>query len=276
MKIMVILTENWVKLCFTLFLLLIEAGIAMLFPLFIGYAIDHVINGSYVGVIQLGFLGFASLIVGVGRRVFDSRLYAQMYQTMGVRAISNMKDAQPSIKSARLGMIREWVEFMENSLPELIHAVLGLFGVILIIATLNLRVFYASLIVSLVIFLVYGLTRKKTMRLNKSSNDEWEKQVDILNRNDKHALSLHLKEMMKWNVRLSDLEAGNFSISWIILISFLLVSIHIGVGNGMVKYGALFSLIMYIFQYMENVANLPLFYQNWLRLKEIKGRIESL
>ncbi|MEM6631968.1 MAG: ABC transporter six-transmembrane domain-containing protein [Bacteroidota bacterium] len=276
MKIMVILTENWVKLCFTLFLLLIEAGIAMLFPLFIGYAIDHVINGSYVGVIQLGFLGFASLIVGVGRRVFDSRLYAQMYQTMGVRAISNMKDAQPSIKSARLGMIREWVEFMENSLPELIHAVLGLFGVILIIATLNLWVFYASLIVSLVIFLVYGLTRKKTMRLNKSSNDEWEKQVDILNRNDKHALSLHLKEMMKWNVRLSDLEAGNFSISWIILISFLLVSIHIGVGNGMVKYGALFSLIMYIFQYMENVANLPLFYQNWLRLKEIKGRIESL
>ena len=90
------------------------------------------------------------------------------------------------------------------------------------------------------------------------------------------ALSLHLKEMMKWNVKLSDLEASNFFISWIILIVFLLVSVLIAVGDGIVQYGALFALMMYVFQYMENVINLPLFYQNWLRLKEIKERLESV
>ena len=46
--------------------------------------------------------------------------------------------------------------------------------------------------------------------------------------------------------------------------------------TGAVLENALFSLIMYVFQYMENVVNLPLFYQNWLRLKEIKNRIAEV
>ncbi|MEM6967438.1 MAG: hypothetical protein AAF573_21925 [Bacteroidota bacterium] len=46
--------------------------------------------------------------------------------------------------------------------------------------------------------------------------------------------------------------------------------------DGIIKYGALFSLIMYVFQYMENVINLPLFYQNWLRLQEIQARMEQV
>ena len=81
--------------------------------------------------------------------------------------------------------------------------------------------------------------------------------------------------MMKWNIKFSDLEAKNFSLSWIALIGFLVLSIVIAVSDGMVQYGALFSLIMYVFQFMENVVNLPFFYQNWLRLKEINQRLSA-
>jgi ABC-type multidrug transport system fused ATPase/permease subunit len=120
------------------------------------------------------------------------------------------------------------------------------------------------------------MSSKKTIQFNKSSNDEFEKQVDVISKNDEQELKIHLKKMMKWNIKLSDLEALNFSISWIVLITFLVASIVISVNDGIVKYGALFSLIMYVFQYMENVINLPLFYQNWLRLREIKERLEHI
>ncbi|MEO1628941.1 MAG: ABC transporter six-transmembrane domain-containing protein [Bacteroidota bacterium] len=261
---------------FTLFLILLEAGIAILFPLFIGYAIDDALSGGHYGAVQLGLLGLAALLVGVGRRVFDSRFYAKVYQHIGSKAISKIADNRSSVKAARLGMIRELVEFLENSLPELVSNVIGLIGVIVIIAFLNLHIFYGSLIVTILIFLLYWMTSTKTIKLNKSSNDEFEKQVDVIAQNDEAALDLHLSEMMKWNIKLSDLEAGNFSISWVVLISFLVASILIAVSDGIVKYGALFSLIMYVFQYMENVVNLPLFYQNWLRLQEIKGRLEQV
>ena len=276
MNLRTIFKEYRLRFAFTLMLILLEAGLAILFPLFIGYAIDSAIQGSYYGAVQLGVLGLISLIVGVGRRVYDSRFYAKVYRSMGATTINNMEDHVPSKKTARLGMIRELVEFMENSLPELISSVIGLVGVIAIIASLNLNVFYGSLAVTVIVFLIYRISSTRTIKLNKESNDELENQVDIITENDDEKLNLHLKNMMKWNIKLSDLEALNFSISWIVLIAFLVASIVISTKSGIVKYGALFSLIMYVFQYMENVISLPLFYQNWLRLREIRERLEEV
>ena len=276
MQITSILKQYRLKFGLTLFLILAEAGLMILFPLFIGNAIESAIDESSAGAIYLGLLGLATLIVGVGRRAFDSRFYALVYESIGTGAISKMKNNVPSKKSARLGMVRELVEFLENSLPELISNVIGLVGVVFIIATLSLNVFYASLMVTIIVFVVYRITSKRTLHLNKSSNDEFEKQVDVISKNDPQELRSHLKKMMKWNIKLSDLEAINFSVSWIVLIVFLVASIVISVGDGITQYGALFALIMYVFQYIENVINLPFFYQNWLRLREITERLEKI
>lgn len=275
MQIRPLLKPYRLQFGFTLLLVLTEAGLAILFPLFIGYAIDDAINCGHYGAFKLGGLGLAALLVGVTRRVFDSRFYAKVYQKLGSESITELEGQSPSLKSARLAMIRELVEFLENSLPELINNIIGLVGVVVIIATLSLKVFYGSLIITVLIFLIYWFSSKRTIRLNKASNDGFEKQVDVVAQNDKAGLQDHLKAMMKWNIRLSDLEAINFSISWIVLMAFLVSAILISMSDGIVKYGALFALIMYVFQYMENVVNLPFFYQNWLRLKEIIGRIEQ-
>lgn len=264
------------KFGFTLLLILSEAALGLLFPLFIGFAIDDAINESYDGAIMLGGLGLAALVVGVGRRVYDSRFYGKLYQQIGSSTLEKMKEQDASVKSARLGMIRELVEFLENSLPELISNVIGLIGVIAIIATLSLSVFYGSLVVTAVIFLIYWLSSKRTLKLNERSNDEFENQVNVLSANDEQSLARHLREMMKWNTKLSDLEALNFSLSWIVLTLFLVASIILSVKDGIVRYGALFSLVMYTFQYMENVLNLPLYYQNWLRLREIMERMRRV
>lgn len=259
----------------TLVLILAEAGIMLLFPLFIGHAIDGVINESRLGVFQLGGLGLALLIVGVGRRVFDSRFYGKIYEASGEKMVSRMKYNQSSVKTARLSMMREFFEFLENALPELINNIIGLVGVVSILFSLNIKVFYGSLVVTAVIFLVYWLTSKKTMDYNQAFNNEMERQVVVLAKNDQNALKNHLKQTVKWNIKLSDLEAFNFSVSWVVALAFLVVAIIVSVGDGVVQYGALFALVMYVFQYIENVLSLPLFYQNWLRLQEIMVRLRG-
>lgn len=243
--------------------------------LFIGFAIDGAIDKNYTGLIYLGVLSFIALVIGVMRRVLDSRFYANIYQDTGSKMIAQMQEDDASQKTARLNMIREFVEFLEHSLPQLINSIIGLAGVIITLASLNLTVFYGSLIVTLVIVLIFWVTSGRTTRLNKSSNDEWEKQVDTVAKNNETELHNHLKEMMKWNIKLSDLEAFNFSLSWIALFLFLMISIVVAVGDGITAYGTLFALVMYVFQYMEMVTQLPFFYQNWLRLKEIIARIQQ-
>lgn len=276
MKISQIFSEFMWKFSFNLFLILLEAFIDLLFPLFMGFAIDGAIQGDHWGAIQLGSLGIAVILIGGGRRFFDSRFYAQIYQKLGGEILSKMKDEAPTLKTARLGMIREVLEFLENSLPQLIANLIGIFGVLMIIAGLHLEVFWGSLLATLLVFVIYFFTRKKTLRLNAEYNDELEKQVEVITNNNKQQLDLHLKNMMKWNIKLSDLEMINFSLSWVILMSFLVVSIILAARPEDVQYGALFALIMYVFQYIGSVISLPLFYQSWLRLTEIKQRLEEI
>ena len=270
------LNDYKLKVGVILILLVLEVGISLLFPLFIGFAIDDAIKGLHAGTIQLGCLGITALVIGLGRRISDSRFYAMLYQDLGLKTISNIPEERTSLKSARLDMIKEIIEFLENTFPELISNVIGLMGVIIIIATLNLQVFYFGIFVGVIIFLIYWKSSKKTIALNEASNNEFENQVSVILDNNKDRLQHHLSEMMKWNIKLSDLEAINYSLSWILMILFLLTSIIISIDHGIIQYGALFALIMYVFQFIESMVNLPLYYQNWLRLKEIGQRLNQV
>ncbi|WP_299530059.1 ABC transporter six-transmembrane domain-containing protein [Ulvibacterium sp.] len=271
----ILLEFKW-KLIFIFILILMESAIELLIPLFIGFAIDDALQGSYWGAVQLGILGTLIILIGGGRRFFDSRIYAKVYRRLGNETLLKIEENQSSVKTARLGMINEIVEFLENSFPVLISNSIAMIGVVIILASLNTQVFITGLVATFFVFLIYFLTRKRTTYLNSAYNNEFEKQVNVITTNNKGLLASHLKNMMKWNIKLSDLEVFNFSISWLVLMGFLVLSIVLSVSAGNVAYGALFSLIIYVFQYIESVITLPVFYQNWLRLKEIKWRLENL
>ena len=263
------------RISFTLVLVLLEAGLAILFPLFIGYAIDDALKGVYNGAILLGGLGVASLIVGSSRRLFDSRFYARIYGELGFD-ISTSKGLTPSRQTARLSMLGEMVEFFENSIPQIVNSIIGLVGTLIIVASLNIKIFAGCLVILLVVFLVYALTKNKTVRFNTEYNNAVEQQVDILSKKDAPSLKTYLRNLMKWNIKLSDLETINFSIVWMLMMGFLVISIIWAVDGGTVNYGAVFALIMYVFQYIESVVTLPFFYQQWLRLKEISERLSEV
>lgn len=276
MKLKHLLVEFKWKFILTLCLILAEVGLSVLFPLFIGIAIDDAIQGVHRGAVLLGALGVAGLIIGVSRRVFDSRFYARVFEKLGTQTIDRIKGYSTSVKSARLGMLKEIVEFMEHSLPEIIDNVISLLGIVVIIAFLSIKIFLGALLTLVFIFLIYLASSKQTLYFNKAWNNELEKQVDVITTQNPVKLSLHLKQVMKWNIKLSDLEAVNFSLSWLVLMGFLVASIIISINEGMVQYGALFALIMYVFELIENIINLPFYYQQWLRLVDITTRLEKV
>ncbi|OJJ14265.1 hypothetical protein BKI52_43040 [marine bacterium AO1-C] len=271
----IFLEYKW-RFSLTLLLILSEAGLSIMFPLFIGKAVDDAIHQSYQGAIQLGILGLLALMIGMGRRVYDSRLYARIFERLGVDMTAKTQNSNDSVKTARLHMLGEIVEFFENTLPELINQIIALVGIIFILALLNIQIFAGGIITFFLVFVIYVLNGPKTTRFNSAYNDELEKQVEVVALNNTPKLSHHLRQLMRWNIKLSDLEALNFSLSWLVLIAFLVVSIVLAVQSGVTQYGALFALVMYVFQLIENIVMLPLYYQHWLRLAEITQRLEKV
>ena len=260
------------RFALTLSLVVMEAAGWILFPLVIGRAIDGVLANSARGLYELAILGTVTMGIAVVRRLVDSRAYAGIYATLGEEMASAAEGASTSTRTARLGMLKEIVEFFENSLPELINAVLGLGGTMLIVATLNFPVFLGCLAAAAATVILYALTGRLTTRYNQGLNDEHERQVDAVHSGDPGRLGEHLRAMMRWNIRLSDLEAANFGINWVFMIALLVFAVSAAVQET-AEYGAVFAVVMYVFQFMESMMMLPFFYQEWLRLREISGRL---
>ena len=171
----------------TLSLVVLEAVGWVLFPLVIGRAIDGVLAGSRHGLFELAGLGIVAMGIATTRRLVDSRAYAGIYARLGEELIGGQSGSTTSIQTARLGMLRETVEFFENSVPALVRSIVELGGPILILSALSRPVFYGCLAVLGVTAAVYALTGRITTRYNRELNDEHERQVDAVESGENRA-----------------------------------------------------------------------------------------
>ena len=263
------------RLYLTFALVLLEGLGWLLFPLVIGRAIDSALADSSQGLYELAGLGVVTMAIAICRRVFDSRFFAGIYTRLSEDLVTHQSDSSTSIKTARLGMLKEVVEFLENSLPSLIMDVLGLAGTVLILLALKLPIFIGCLVVTGATATLYALTGRLTTRYNEGLNNEYEQQVAIVDGGDSHRIAQHIRHMMRWNIKLSDLEAANFGIIWVFMVGLIVFSVRTA-AESTVRYGEVFAVVMYVFRFIESIGMLPAYYQEWLRLREISGRLAAV
>ena len=265
------------RVSFTLTLVVGETLLELLYPLFIGWAINDLLRDSFDGLIYLGVLGVTTTLIGTARRFYDTRIYASMYQTIAPELVEKeqSRNSSTSTIAARTNLLNEFVEFFENSIPAVVTSLLGLVGVLVIICTLNLKVFFACLALISLVTLIYMITGKLNYKLNAAYNSELERRVDAIESTNPRVINSHFKSLMKWNIKLSDLETGNFFFIWIGIIVLFIYTPIAAIDSSTTNYGLIFSLLMYVFDFIEKVATLPLFVQQIIRLKEIANRLRE-
>ena len=109
----------------TLSLLTVERLLGVAVPFVLGVAINDLIAGSLRGVWWLVALELTALLIGTGRRLYDSRVYAGIYSDVADNT-AQRTDLSVSRRAARLGLARELVDFFEWELPELLAALVGI------------------------------------------------------------------------------------------------------------------------------------------------------
>ena len=92
---------------------------------------------------------------------------------------------------------------------------------------------------------------------------------------DRAEVGAHFKGVRSWRVRLSDAEAynwGSIEILSILLFVVILVRATYRLDLGA---GEIFAMIVYVWQFMENLDHVPTLLQQLTRLQDIKKRIEA-
>lgn len=270
----IFLRFRW-RISLTFSLVIMETLLELLFPLFIGWAINDLLNDQMNGVYLLASLGIATILVGGLRRFYDTRIYAGIYRhiTRDMVIREQARGQSVSVITARSRLLTEFVEFLENAMPDVVGSVVGMFGVLVILVSLNLNVFFACLALLVFVAVIYTLTGNLNFSFNAGYNSELESQVDAISAGSMVSINAHFARLMRWNIKLSDLETVNYILIWLAIIALFVYTPIAAVGGGETNYGLIFALLMYVYDFIERTATLPLYIQQIIRLKEISHRL---
>lgn len=263
------------SIAITFSLLSFENVIMVVTPFLLGLAIDGMLARDFVPVFWLGGLLVAGIVIGTGRRFYDTRCYGRIYGALASENAAYGWQEGRSISSlaARSEQIQEMVSFVENELVESYNAIIKICGALIMLAVVDWRLLVACLLSTLLIALVYVFSGKRIYRLNRGLNDQHDQQVLALESKDISKAQTHFGRVVRWSIRLSDLEARNFALIDLIATILVLGCLWIAAMGSNITPGSIFAILAYVLEFVEGSYLLPMAFHQFVRLNEIASRL---
>lgn len=260
----------------TWFLMFFEIALMALIPLFIGFAIDGLLNSDMTAFQHLAMALAGLVVISVIRRIYDTRAYGKINVEVGKELANRSGPLPVSTLNARLGMGRELVGFLEEEIPNLMNSIVQLIVSLIILFAFHPVLSYAAMGAGVLIILFYSLFHRRFYSLNADHNQQTEQQVSILESKSITGILSHLNKLRRIEIRLSDTEAFVYGLIFLILIGFILFNLWFGATNVEITAGIIFSIVSYSWEFVEAALVLPMTLQGWSRLTEIMNRINKV
>lgn len=252
-----------------------ETALMALIPLFIGFAIDGLLSGSVLELLHLAAL-FAVLVgLAVIRRVYDTRVYSMIRVEFGKAQTKRGADLPISTLNAQIGMGRELVQFLEETLPMVMTGLTQLVIAIVILYAFSPLLALSAGIAAIGSLAIYALFHHRFYRLNGELNHQTEQQVGILNKRRLRPAIAHFQRLRRAEIRISDSEAILYGLIFVLLLALIIFNIWHATTALDATTGAIFSIISYSWDFVDGAIALPATLQHWTRLSEIMNRING-
>lgn len=261
----------------TFALLILENVIQVMQPLFLGFAIDGLIAQSRSELWVFIALAMAGLFIGVGRRLYDTRAYGRIYREAASETVDkeNANEAPVTQVTARANFVSEFAEFFELYLPMALMSFATLIGSVAMLFFISPLLGAGALGVGILVGFVFFFSRTSISTLNANLNNEMERQVDILGERNPASTARHFSSIVRWRIRLSDLEARNFGAAFGLTILLAALAVYVLIVVEGASEGTVFAALTYVLQFSEAAIILPYTYQQFIRTTEISARLAA-
>lgn len=259
----------------TMLLTLCETALKAVIPLFIGFAIDGLLNGDTAALLQLAAVLAGLIVVAVLRRVYDTRAFGTIRVEVGKAQVDRSAGVPVSTLNARLAMGRELVDFLEQDVPAVMDSAVQLTVSFVVLFVFHPVLSYSALGAAVLMIALYSLFHGRFYRLNADHNQQTEQQVGILQTKLAEDVLSHLGKLRRIEVRLSDTEACVYGAIFAVLLGFILFNLWFATTHIDVTAGTIFAIVTYSWEFVESALILPATLQGWSRLSEIMNRINA-
>lgn len=271
------------RIAFTYTLNAIEDLLELSYPWATGLAIDGLLASNWIEGIPIIAAWTLRMLIGTFRKMYDSRVYNDVYNTIIVETVSRQRAAgiETGEVAARSAMARDFVLFFERDVPIIATAVIGIFGSAAILFYYDWVIGAVVTVLFVPVILVNRVYSRRSYQLNRCLNNELENEVGIIDRADGAELRRHFTSVRSWRVKLSDAEAWNWGfievLSILVFVAILARATYLPnmAGSATSEAGDIFAILSYVWRLMENLDHVPQVVQQLARLADIRRRIES-
>jgi ABC-type multidrug transport system fused ATPase/permease subunit len=247
----------------------------LLYPLVIGLAIDGLLKQQFSNLVLLGGIWVIHAIIEVFRHVYDTRTFTQVYSNLAVSVVivQVKQGISASLIVARSALSREFADFFERDVPQIISALFGFVGALAMLFFYDVQLsLYCLLLLVPVIALNYAYLHK-SQRLNQKLNDQLEYEVEILSKCQPDEVKEHYQQLAKWRIYLSNAEAVTWGLMEVFVIVLFIAALIRTVTIPGVQPGEIYAIISYVWSYRQSFDKIPAIVQQLSRLHDIADRI---
>jgi ABC-type multidrug transport system fused ATPase/permease subunit len=268
--------QNRLRLWVTYGLTLLENIAGVLQPLVIGHAINTLLDKRYDGVLIFGVFWVVYVGTSTLRRVYDTRTFTHIYGQFAADVVLRQhgQGVEASKVIARSTLAKEFVDFFERDVPSMMTSGIGLVGAVVMLFTYDLYLGLFSLILFFPLVIINYFNARRSYRLNKNLNDELEREAEVILGKQSAQVQQHYSLLAKWRVKLSNLEAVNFSLMEIFILA-LVVAVLIRTASLNVRAGDIYAVLSFVYNLIGGLDVVPALVQQVSRLRDIGGRTQG-
>ncbi|MBI3791513.1 MAG: hypothetical protein HY275_11630 [Gemmatimonadetes bacterium] len=248
----------------------------LLRPLFLGRAVDGLLDGHYLGLIQLIVVHAAYLVVGTIRHLYDTRTFTAIYTDFVTRLLAReIGKEDVSRLSAHSQLARQFIDFLEFDFNYVVEAGYNILGSLILLMFYDRTVVVICLLILVPVSRLSYLYGRRTEQLAKGANDELERQVDIIASSDPKQIQEHYTSLRRWQVRLSDQEAWNFGAMELLALVVITVSLlaTTDITSENLQAGSIIGIYQYIQKFTSGLDTIPYTIQRIGALRDLTRRM---
>jgi ABC-type multidrug transport system fused ATPase/permease subunit len=242
----------------------------------IGHFYDHEKIDYFIPLSIWVLVYFINVLGGSLHRLFSGGTYARMYADVATNVIEESKSRgdQYSKMLVRSELVKEYITFFKDRLPEMLWQFSASAGAIIALFFYDYRIGLVCLAVIIPVAYINNLNQKKVTQLQKDIHDNQEELYKLIENRNTSTINQFLNNMISPKTRIARWNCFSFTTVKTLLLVIFIVVLFICVDLDDFSTGKIYSIVAYLWTFIGQTDYLPELMESLGSIKDLNRRFD--
>ena len=268
-----------------LLFVLVENVSFIIEPTFFGKLLDSLIDhfydhekADYVFPLVIWIIVYLINVVGgTLHRYFNGSIYSRMYANVATEVVleSECRKDEFSKMLVRAELVKEYIAFFKERLPEIMWQLSATAGAIIAIFFYDYRIALVCLTVVIPIAFINNLNRKKVTHLQKDIHDNQEELFHLIESRDSSKITSFYQNTISPKTRIARWNAFSYGTVKVLLIIIFIGVLFICVDVDKFTTGRIYAIVAYLWTFIASTDYLPELMESLASVRDLNVRFST-